>query len=300
MDFLQDVLRHCNPDRSSIRRTRFFQPLAWTVPATERLTGFLLITQGRALLRSAEMPSPVTLETGDLLVIVRGCDYELASPGASPTAYRSVLLPPEVPEANVVPLTTLVIGGFRFRDAPMEGGLIELPRQFLVRASEIDTDPQLRDTLRLISGEVDRNNPADGVASRLLLELFCTYAFAHWQQRQAADDRAVKDAYVYRSLRLVHQDVARRWTLGDLVRASGLSRKIFLTRFKTATGTTPLRYITRLRMDRANELLRTTRKPLQQIAFEVGYRDPFGFSKAFKRTKGDSPKFHRRRHNQAT
>jgi transcriptional regulator GlxA family with amidase domain len=104
----------------------------------------------------------------------------------------------------------------------------------------------------------------------------------------------VKDAFIYRALKQMHRQVGYGWTVTELARTSGLSRKIFLGRFKGATGRTPLKYLARLRMNRAKELLRTTRQPLRQIAQEVGYGDAFAFSKPFKRIEACTPKKYRK------
>ena len=54
-------------------------------------------------------------------------------------------------------------------------------------------------------------------------------------------------------------------------------------------GEPPLTYLTRWRMTRAQQLLRTSTAPLPAVAREVGYDSPFAFAKAFKRHTGDSP-----------
>lgn len=295
MDFIRDLFRHCNPGGVGIGRTRLAEPTSWTVPAGDDfLTGFVFVAQGSPLLRSSVLRAAVTLHPGDLLVMVRGLDYEIEVPGPNPQVYRTMRIPPSFSREDAPPLATLITGGFRFTDAPLDGGLVDLPRHFIVRAAHLDGDTQLAGAVHLIRGELERHNPVrDADIARLLLELFFTYALAHWQDRQANDARAVRDASIYRAVKLMHQDVAHPWSVIDLARASGLSRKVFMQRFRRSTGETPFGYLTKLRMDRARELLTTTRKPLRQIAGDVGYADAFAFSKAFKRREGRSPRTHR-------
>src|SRR5437868_2101368 len=52
MEFLQHILRECNPVESSLFRTRFFERRTWNVPNVETNTGFQLVTRGRVVLRS--------------------------------------------------------------------------------------------------------------------------------------------------------------------------------------------------------------------------------------------------------
>ena len=56
-----------------------------------------------------------------------------------------------------------------------------------------------------------------------------------------------------------------------------------------------LAYQTALRMARARQLLDRTAAPVAEIAREVGYEDPFYFSRRFQRHHGMSPTQFRRR-----
>ena len=62
-------------------------------------------------------------------------------------------------------------------------------------------------------------------------------------------------------------------------------------------GATPMALVTRLRMQRAYELLHSTPYPLARIALLVGYATPFAFSRAFKHYAGMSPKAYRAANN---
>ena len=66
----------------------------------------------------------------------------------------------------------------------------------------------------------------------------------------------------------------------------------YLTRlFKRERGVTPFAYLTRLRMERAKELL-AEHYPIGEVARLVGYGDIYQFSRAFKRVCGCSPRAH--------
>lgn len=58
-------------------------------------------------------------------------------------------------------------------------------------------------------------------------------------------------------------------------------------------GSSPMQMVTRLRLERAKELL-TQDYPLKLIASLVGYQNPYAFSVAFKRYTGLSPRDYRR------
>lgn len=75
----------------------------------------------------------------------------------------------------------------------------------------------------------------------------------------------------------------------------GLSPAHFSTVFSQKMGRTFIEYLTRLRMERAKELLSNTDMKLAAIALEIGYNEPNYFSYAFKKNEGVTPKEFRAR-----
>ncbi|WP_165324302.1 GlxA family transcriptional regulator [Rhizorhabdus phycosphaerae] len=81
----------------------------------------------------------------------------------------------------------------------------------------------------------------------------------------------------------------------DMMRQAGLEERTFLRRFKSATGMKPIEYVQHLRVGKARELLEFTRRPVDQIAWSVGYEDPAAFRRVFARVVGLSPGDYRTR-----
>jgi len=65
--------------------------------------------------------------------------------------------------------------------------------------------------------------------------------------------------------------------------------------FKRRTGSAPMDYFTRLRMERARVLLDTTSRSVKEVAAALGYEDPFYFSRVFKSVHELSPSLYRQR-----
>ena len=64
--------------------------------------------------------------------------------------------------------------------------------------------------------------------------------------------------------------------------------------FKQRYGTTPLSYIHALRIEKARQILITSRKTTPEVAKELGFRDPIYFHRLFKQHTGQTPgKFRR-------
>jgi transcriptional regulator GlxA family with amidase domain len=97
------------------------------------------------------------------------------------------------------------------------------------------------------------------------------------------------DPQVEKAMALMRADLDARWTVARLARAVGLSRAAFARRFAASQGVSPLRYLTRLRMERAAQLLGATDAGLSRIASDVGYASEFAFNRAFKRFYLRSP-----------
>jgi transcriptional regulator GlxA family with amidase domain len=88
---------------------------------------------------------------------------------------------------------------------------------------------------------------------------------------------------------------AKDVSIGEMARWVGLEERTFLRRFKAATGLKPSVYVQQLRTGKAQELLQFTRRPIAQVAWEVGYEDPAAFRKVFQRIVGLSPADYRQR-----
>lgn len=79
-----------------------------------------------------------------------------------------------------------------------------------------------------------------------------------------------------------------------LAKLCGVSRPYFFALFHGETGMTAQQYQRRERLIRARKLLLFTRKSVAEIGDEVGWSDPFHFSRIFTRETGYSPAKYRR------
>jgi len=99
--------------------------------------------------------------------------------------------------------------------------------------------------------------------------------------------------------RLTHGDAAilkvQHWLqsrAGKLVsneamaEAAGLEPRTFMRRFQRATGLRPTEYVQDLRIAHARERLEFSRDSVEQIAWEVGYKDPAAFRRVFQKVTG--------------
>jgi transcriptional regulator GlxA family with amidase domain len=83
-------------------------------------------------------------------------------------------------------------------------------------------------------------------------------------------------------------------TLEDIAAQAGMSTRTLNRRFREQTGTTPLQWLHRARVRRAQYLLETTTYPVERIAAQAGFGSPTAFRERFKRVVGTSPYAYRR------
>ncbi|MET0419962.1 MAG: helix-turn-helix domain-containing protein [Actinoplanes sp.] len=95
-------------------------------------------------------------------------------------------------------------------------------------------------------------------------------------------------------LRWLSDSAAQDLTLGDIARRAGMSTRTLNRRFREQTGTTPLQWLHRARIRRAQHLLETTAHPVDRIGGDVGFGSPTAFRDRFKRVVGLSPQQYRR------
>ncbi len=83
-------------------------------------------------------------------------------------------------------------------------------------------------------------------------------------------------------------------TLPDIARAAAISVSQLVRQFSWALDTTPMEYLRHIRIDRSSQLLHQTDLQISEIARQVGFVDPFHFSRLFRKYNGMPPSAFRR------
>lgn len=77
-------------------------------------------------------------------------------------------------------------------------------------------------------------------------------------------------------------------TLDEIAAISGFSRYYFIKQFQHQLNMTPVQYLTKIRLQKAAELLRSTSLTVTDIADQVGYANANYFNKVFRKAIGVS------------
>jgi len=80
---------------------------------------------------------------------------------------------------------------------------------------------------------------------------------------------------------------------------AGVSKYHFIRCFRMTYGETPMRYLTRRRLERAQDLLRTANLTVTEICMLVGFSSLGSFSAKFSELVGESPTAYRNRYARA-
>ena len=99
-------------------------------------------------------------------------------------------------------------------------------------------------------------------------------------------------------MRFLQNHFADPFTREDLAQVVNLSPTRFHFVFKEIMGTSPMHYVQQLRISKAQHLLWHTTFGIAEIAFKVGFTDPFHFSRIFKKYTGKSPLGYRLLHRE--
>jgi transcriptional regulator GlxA family with amidase domain len=83
-------------------------------------------------------------------------------------------------------------------------------------------------------------------------------------------------------------------TLADIAERGSMSTRSLSRHFRRQTGTTPLQWLNRQRVRRAQQLLQETDHSVEQIGELVGFTSPTAFRGCFRQIVGVSPRDYRR------
>jgi AraC family transcriptional regulator len=149
----------------------------------------------------------------------------------------------------------------------------------------------VRDTLVRISNEIRE----PGFASALLIEGLSVVLLAELARllKKHHANRARKGGLAHWRLRLIEQrlhDEPSIPNLAELAALCGLSRRHLMRAFREETGGTIGAFVEAAALDRAKRLLSETDTPIAAVAAQGGFATAAGFSVAFRRATGQTPR----------
>ena len=297
-DLANELLRDFRIESSVLCRSVMGAPWGFGV-AAHAAGSFHLVLHGQGWLEVEGMTDPVHVRPGDLAVLPRGSAHWVKDvPSSSAPWLASILDRHEVIDGELHfggdhgPLTEIVCGVFALEDSSASPWVERLPAVVLSKAESRDSgwrDPvaaTLRDEARAPTrgGATVVNRLLESIVlDALRVELSALTSDAQPPGQAVADQR------IGRVIARLHDSPDDDWTVERLAMVAAMSRSAFAERFRVLVGEPPLRYLTRLRLQRAARLFRTTDSSVAEIARRVGYGSEEALSRAFKHRFGVSP-----------
>lgn len=105
-----------------------------------------------------------------------------------------------------------------------------------------------------------------------------------FMQQKNAEPPAITRAREY-----IHEHQSESLTLGQVAKSINTSTFYFCKLFKKVTGINFTEYVSRVRIERAKNLLLNPNLRVSEIAFEVGFESLTHFNRVFKKILGQSP-----------
>jgi len=301
MDPLEDILTAMRVRDALYARVEARAPWGVAFGRDERLR-FAVVVHGQCLLSAPGLEAPVALHAGDCFIVKGEACFDLQDAQGRPLQPCGEIFGGEggdrVSIGGKGPATLIVAGRFAFDPA---GGapLMTLLPAVLKVPLEGERARLMQATLQLIAAEVAAPSPGGRLVVQRLAEVLFVQAVRAYCASDAAPRTgwlaALADRRLAAALSALHGDLAGPWTVASLAAVAGMSRSAFAARFRRVVGDTPLNYLLRWRIYRAEALLRHGDLALGEIADRVGYDSDAAFNRAFKRTLGVAPGEYRRR-----
>lgn len=116
------------------------------------------------------------------------------------------------------------------------------------------------------------------------------------EQEKQAGSKALRDSQRIKTmLRFIHDHYASELDTAAIAASAAISESECLRCFRSAIGTTPIRYVRQYRLRMSEQLLSATQMRIADISAGCGFPDVSYFTKTFRELKGCTPSEFRRR-----
>lgn len=262
---------------------------------------FGLVIRGGCWLKAQGLAQPLALTAGDCYIVAPETRFALRDHPRSATRACADIIRGK--DGHTVSfggggMPTDIVGGWFTFDAPSAEPLMSVLPPVLRIGMDSERAHALQSTLQLIAMETAEQN----LGSKLVISRLADILFVQAVRAYATSCACAKtgwlaahmDRRLGTTLRAMHSDIGRGWTVETLAATARMSRSAFALRFKAVVGETPLDYLTRWRIYKAKCLLRQSDLALTEIADRVGYGTDAAFNRVFKRLVGVAPGEYRR------
>ena len=157
--------------------------------------------------------------------------------------------------------------------------------------------PQVKEIIRSLTHAYnEKNSPLELVVISCISQLFALILQNGYYTDSSVDygERPHKIDLIKSVLEYTELHYASPITLDDLAKVAGMNPRYFCRFFRSITHQTPIEYVNMYRIEKAAQMLHSTRLPITDICMECGFNDSSNFIKVFRKYKGMTPKQYRK------
>lgn len=157
-------------------------------------------------------------------------------------------------------------------------------------------DPQIQHIGLALEADLRAGSPGgclyyESLANALAVQLLIKYSAK--EQKIERYTGGLPERKLKRAIEYINDNLSTEVSLEALATVVGMSMYYFIQLFKQSIGCTPHQYVLQCRVERAKQLLRTTKLPIIDIALQVGYKNQSHFTKVFRKLTGTTPREYR-------
>lgn len=130
----------------------------------------------------------------------------------------------------------------------------------------------------------------------LLNASFCLYHFLItfiYPEKHIIREEHTEDNIITKSILYMRDNLHKKLSVDDLSALHGLSCSHFSSLFRKSSGMPPIDYFIHLKMQKACQMLNLKDSRIRMVALDLGYEDPYYFSRLFKKFIGMSPELYK-------
>ncbi len=156
-------------------------------------------------------------------------------------------------------------------------------------------NPNIADEVLEIFEKIEKEYNSPDPLSESIIVLYTHMLFYLLKRNRAGCEEIENHTnYMSEAVEYLKKNFMRKITLGEIAKHFSMSPEHFSRSFKKENGVGFNKYVNLLRLQKAEELLRTTDKSVSEIAEKCGFEDSNYFSLKFKELYGISPSSLRR------
>jgi AraC-like DNA-binding protein len=236
---------------------------------------------------------------GDVIVLPYGDDYLMGGP--EPADVVPIMTLMTRPPWDTMPVLahgaggnrTDIVCGHMYSDDPLfDPGMRAFPPVFVVRVPDGPAARWVASSINYALAVTTESLPAPPESTRLPELLLTEVLRIHLETAPMVEHgwiAALHDRVLAPAMVALHAEPERKWTVPELASAAMVSRSVLDQRFREILRQSPIKYLTQWRMHLADDLLQTTDLSVSVISRRIGYESEEAFSRAFRRSHGDSP-----------